>query len=99
LQIRATAPGATSTPRSSAGASWATARRLGTRAEDLEDACQEVFLGFFRHLSGFRGGAELKTWLFRLCVTEARRTRHRRKGAATLAAPLRREPAARPAQG
>jgi RNA polymerase sigma-70 factor (ECF subfamily) len=70
-------------------------RRLGTRAEDLEDACQEVFLRFFRYLSRFRGEAELKTWLFRLCVTEARRTRHRRMAAATVAALLRREPAAR----
>ena len=47
---------------------------------EIEDACQEVFLRFFRHLAAFRGEAELKTWLFRLCVTEARRARERGAG-------------------
>jgi RNA polymerase sigma-70 factor (ECF subfamily) len=70
-------------------------RRLGTRPEEIDDACQEVFLRFFRHLGAFRGEAELKTWLFRLCATEARRMRRRRKLAATLALLLQREPAAR----
>ncbi len=67
-------------------------RKLGARPDELEDACQEVFLQFFRHLAGFRGEAELKTWLFRLCITEARRVRRRRKIGAALAAVLRNEP-------
>jgi RNA polymerase sigma-70 factor, ECF subfamily len=67
-------------------------RKLGTRPDEIEDACQEVFLQFFRHLASFRGEAELKTWLFRLCITEARRVRRRRKVGASLAALLRREP-------
>lgn len=66
-------------------------RKLGTRAEELEDACQEVFLQFFRYLASFRGEAEIKTWLYRLCVTEARRVRRRRRLGAALATLLRRE--------
>ena len=54
-------------------------RKLGTRPGELEDACQEVFLRFFRYLPSFRGEAELKTWLYRLCITEARRARRRRR--------------------
>jgi RNA polymerase sigma-70 factor (ECF subfamily) len=67
-------------------------RKLGTRPDEMEDAGQEVFLQFFRHLPGFRGEAELKTWLYRLCMTEARRVRRRRKIGAALAAVLRNEP-------
>jgi RNA polymerase sigma-70 factor (ECF subfamily) len=67
-------------------------RRLGIRREELEDACQEVFLQFFRYLASFRAEAELKTWLFRLCITEARRIHRRRKSGTTLAALLRGQP-------
>jgi RNA polymerase sigma-70 factor (ECF subfamily) len=67
-------------------------RKLGVLPHDLEDACQEVFTQFFRYVGGFRGEAELKTWVFRLCVTEARRGRRRRRVAAALAGLLRREP-------
>ncbi len=52
-------------------------RRLGVREHDLEDALQEVFLQTFRSLSQFRGDAQLKTWLYRLCITQARRIRRR----------------------
>jgi RNA polymerase sigma-70 factor (ECF subfamily) len=54
-------------------------RKLGTGPGELEDACQEVFLRFFRYLPSFRGEAELQTWLYRLCITEARRARRRRR--------------------
>lgn len=54
-------------------------RKLGTRHGEIEDACQEVFLRFFRYLPSFRGEAELKTWLYRLCITEARGARRRRR--------------------
>lgn len=67
-------------------------RKLGTHPHEIEDACQEVFTLFYRHLPTFRGDAELKTWVFRLCVSEARRARRRRRIGATLAALLRREP-------
>lgn len=68
-------------------------RKLGIRDDEIEDARQDVFLQFFRCLATFRGEADLKTWLFRLCVTEARRVRQRRKGSAALAALLLRQPA------
>lgn len=67
-------------------------RKLGIRGDEADDARQEVFLQFFRYLAGFRAEAELKTWLFRLCVTEARRRRRRRKSGTALAALLRRHP-------
>jgi RNA polymerase sigma-70 factor (ECF subfamily) len=54
-------------------------RKLGVRETDLEDACQEVFLQMFRYLSTFRGESELETWLYRLCITQARRARLRHK--------------------
>jgi RNA polymerase sigma-70 factor, ECF subfamily len=70
-------------------------RRLGTQPNELEDACQDVFLRFFRHLAAFRGEAEVKTWLFRLCVTEARRARRRRRLATLVVGLLQREPTTR----
>jgi RNA polymerase sigma-70 factor (ECF subfamily) len=66
-------------------------RKLGTRSEEMEDAGQEVFLQFFRYLPSFRGDAQLKTWLFRLCITEARRVRRRRRLRDTVAKVLGRE--------
>jgi len=66
-------------------------RKLGTRSDEMEDAGQEVFLQFFRYLPSFRGDAQLKTWLFRLCITEARRVRRRRKLRDTVAKVLGRE--------
>jgi RNA polymerase sigma-70 factor, ECF subfamily len=67
-------------------------RKLGTRADEIDDARQEVFLQFFRYLAGFRAEAELKTWLFRLCVSEARRTRRHRKSGIVLGDRLRSHP-------
>ncbi|HMA92035.1 MAG TPA: sigma-70 family RNA polymerase sigma factor [Polyangiaceae bacterium] len=52
-------------------------RKLGARESDIEDACQDVFVELFRYLPSFRGQADLKTWLYRLCVTQARRVRSR----------------------
>lgn len=59
-------------------------RKLGVRERELEDATQEVFLQMFRYLPRFRGEAELKTWLYRLCITQARRVRRRGRLAAAL---------------
>jgi RNA polymerase sigma-70 factor (ECF subfamily) len=52
-------------------------RKLGSNPADIEDACQDVFVELFRYLPTFRGQADLKTWLYRLCVTQARRVRNR----------------------
>jgi RNA polymerase sigma-70 factor, ECF subfamily len=52
-------------------------RRLGVAPEALDDAVQEVFLQAFRSLAQWRGDAAIKTWLYRLAVTHARRSRQR----------------------
>src|SRR6187551_425198 len=54
-------------------------RKLGVVELELEDASQEVFLQMHRYLPRFRGNAELKTWLYRLCITQARQLRRRRR--------------------
>jgi len=54
-------------------------RKLGVGEADLEDASQEVFLQMHRYLPRFRGNAQLKTWLYRLCITQARQVRRRRR--------------------
>jgi RNA polymerase sigma-70 factor, ECF subfamily len=50
-------------------------RKLGVKDSELEDAAQEVFAQLFRYLPDFRGDAQLKTWLYKLCATQARRVR------------------------
>jgi len=52
-------------------------KHLGVAPEALDDAVQEVFLQAFRSLDGFRGEAAIKTWLYRLAVTQARRSREK----------------------
>lgn len=52
-------------------------RKLGVRDRDLEDATQDVFLQVHKYLPRFRREAELSTWLYRLCITQARRVRRR----------------------
>jgi len=59
-------------------------RKLGVQEGDLDDTCQEVFLQMFRYLSRFRGEADPKTWLYRLCITQARRTRLKQRVAHAL---------------
>ena len=63
-------------------------RRLGVNGRELEDACQEVFLRMFRFLPSFRGEADLKTWLYRLCATEAARLRRRSRMASDVPPPI-----------
>lgn len=74
-------------------------RKLGVRDAEMEDACQEVFLQIFRYLPGFRGEAELTTWLYRLCATEAGRWRRRSRVMALLGGWLRGQAALQPAAG
>lgn len=71
-------------------------RKLGVREAELEDACQDVFVRLYRYLPTFRGGAELKTWLYRLCATEAGRVRRKRRVSETLAWLMRQELASDP---
>jgi len=60
-------------------------RKLGVRELDLEDAAQEVFVQLFRYLPSFRREAELSTWLYRLCISQARSVRRRKRVTETLA--------------
>ncbi len=56
---------------------YAFLRAMGVRPGDLDDACQEVFVLVFRHLDQFQGRSQFRTWLYRLCVTQAGRVRRR----------------------
>jgi RNA polymerase sigma-70 factor (ECF subfamily) len=50
--------------------------------EDARDTAQEVFLDVYRALPGFRGEAELSTWIHRIAMTkslDALRRRSRKK--------------------
>lgn len=51
--------------------------KLGVDPGDIEDATQEVFLQVFRYLPRFRRQAQLSTWMYRLCITQARQVRRR----------------------
>lgn len=44
-------------------------RMLGDSAES-SDAVQEIFLKVFRNISGFKGEAALKTWVFKIAFSE-----------------------------
>lgn len=59
-------------------------RKLGVRGEEAEDACQEVFVQILRYLPGFEGRSEFRTWLYRLCATQADRVRRRHRLAEAL---------------
>jgi len=60
-------------------------RKLGVGELDLEDAAQEVFVQLFRYLPSFRREAELSTWLYRICISQARSVRRRKRVSETLA--------------
>jgi RNA polymerase sigma-70 factor, ECF subfamily len=49
--------------------------RLTEDREEARDLTQEVFLQAFRHIENFRGEANLRTWLYRIAVNEARNRR------------------------
>jgi len=44
-------------------------RMLGDSAE-ASDVVQEIFLKVFRNIAGFKGEAALKTWIFRIALSE-----------------------------
>jgi len=47
--------------------------------EDAADALQEVFLLAFRRLATFRGAGSLRSWLYRIALRVALRSRRRRR--------------------
>jgi RNA polymerase sigma-70 factor (ECF subfamily) len=52
-------------------------RRLGVGPREAEDACQEVFLQIFRYLHRFERRADFRTWLYKVCISQAARLRRR----------------------
>jgi RNA polymerase sigma-70 factor, ECF subfamily len=70
------------------GSALSVLRRLGVPASQLEDACQDVFVDVFQYLPRFRGEADFRTWLYRICVSRARVARRRAKLWALLSAGL-----------
>ena len=68
-------------------------RKLGVADLDVEDAAQEVFVQLFRYLASFRREAELSTWLYRICIGQARSIRRRKRLTQTLSRMLSLAPA------
>lgn len=67
--------------------------RLTEDAEEARDLTQETFLQAFRNIERFRGDADLRTWLYRIAVNQARNRwrwwkRRRRDRTISLDAPL-----------
>jgi RNA polymerase sigma-70 factor (ECF subfamily) len=52
-------------------------RILGWPGE-VDDICQEVFLGAFLGMKRFKGNSSLKTWLFKITINKCRTHQHRR---------------------
>jgi RNA polymerase sigma-70 factor, ECF subfamily len=46
--------------------------RLTADAEEARDLTQETFLRAFQSISRFRGDADLKTWIYRIAINQAR---------------------------
>lgn len=67
--------------------------RLTDDEDEARDLTQETFLQAFRHIAKFRGEADLRTWLYRIAVNQARNRwrwwrRRRRDVTFSLDAPL-----------
>ncbi|OLD23846.1 MAG: hypothetical protein AUJ04_10035 [Acidobacteria bacterium 13_1_40CM_3_55_6] len=66
--------------------------RLTTDAEEARDLTQETFLRAYQSIDRFRGEADLKTWIYRIAVNQARNRwrwwrRRRRDATVSLDAP------------
>ena len=73
--------------------------RLTEDAEEARDLTQETFLQAFRNVANFRGDADIRTWLYRIAVNQARNRwrwwkRRRRDRTVSLDAPASDEHAA-----
>ena len=69
------------------GEVYALLYRLTEDAEEARDLTQETFLRVFQSIKRFRGDADLKTWIYRIAINQARnrwRWWRRRKRDATL---------------
>ena len=54
------------------GEVYALLYRLTDDAEEARDLTQETFLRAFQHIDRFRGEADLKTWIYRIAINQAR---------------------------
>jgi RNA polymerase sigma-70 factor (ECF subfamily) len=54
------------------GEVYALLYRLTEDAEEARDLTQETFLRAFQNVSRFRGEADLKTWIYRIAINQAR---------------------------
>jgi len=62
-----------------------TCYRFVQNKEDAEDVAQEVFIGVYQSISGFKEQSQLSTWIYRIAVTKSlefirRRRRKKRFG-------------------
>ena len=67
--------------------------RLTSDAEEARDLTQETFLRAFQGIQRFRGDADLKTWIYRIAINQARNRwrwwrRRRRDATVSLDAPV-----------
>lgn len=56
---------------------WRALRSLGVAERDADDACQEVFVVVHRRLPEFEPRANLRTWLYAICLRAASDYRRR----------------------
>lgn len=66
--------------------------RLTENAEEARDLTQETFLRAFQSIANFRGDADLRTWIYRIAINQARNRwrwwkRRRRDATVSLDAP------------
>jgi RNA polymerase sigma-70 factor, ECF subfamily len=61
---------------------WRLARRLTGEEEEALDATQEIFLRVWRGLAGWRGEAQISTWVFQIAWNYLRSLRRREMGRA-----------------
>src|SRR6266850_6471185 len=66
--------------------------RLTENAEEARDLTQETFLRAFQNIGHFRGEADLRTWIYRIAINQARNRwrwwrRRRRDSTVSLDAP------------
>ncbi|MGI8435116.1 MAG: RNA polymerase sigma factor SigM [Nocardioidaceae bacterium] len=66
---------------------WALALRTTGDADDAADALQEALISAFRRADGFRGEAQVTTWLHRIVVNACLDQLRRRRAKATEALP------------
>jgi RNA polymerase sigma-70 factor (ECF subfamily) len=55
------------------------ALRYAGSVQDAEDLTQEVFIGIYRNIGGFRGKSSLSTWIYRVAVNHCLEHRRRKR--------------------